>query len=75
MGALLRVQIMLTDDVIKTIHDLQALGMKVYASTPSAEALSITKADFSSGAVCVGTRRTAFQKRSSRAVMRELQLK
>mgnify|MGYP000119249402 CR=1 FL=1 len=52
MGALLRVQIMLTDDVIKTIHDLQALGMKVYASTPSAEALSITKADFSSGAVC-----------------------
>lgn len=53
MGALLRVQIMLTDDVIKTIHDLQALGMKVYASTPKAEALSITKADFSNGAVCV----------------------
>lgn len=53
MGALLRVQVMLTDDVIKTIHDLQSNGMKVFASTPDSSAVSITDVDFSDGAVCV----------------------
>lgn len=53
MGALLRVQIMLTDDVISTIHDLQSSGMHVYASTPDRNAVSIAEIDFSEGSVCV----------------------
>ncbi len=53
MGALLRLPVIEVADVAKTIRDAQEQGMKTYASTPRADAKSITDADFSGGVICV----------------------
>ena len=53
MGALLRIPVIETDDVIETIKSAQDKGMRTYASTPHEEATEITEADFGGGVIVV----------------------
>lgn len=53
MGALLRLPVIEVKDVAETIKAAQEQGMKTYASTPNANAVSITDADFSGGVITV----------------------
>ncbi len=53
MGALLRLPVIEVADVAVTIKAAQEQGMKTYASTPNANAISITDADFSGGVITV----------------------
>lgn len=53
MGSLLRLPVIKTGDLSSLILSLKENGMKVYATTPDADAKKITEADMSGGAVCV----------------------
>ena len=53
MGALLRIPVIETDNVTKTIESAQHMGMKTYASTPREEATDLTEADFGGGVIVV----------------------
>lgn len=53
MGALLRIPVLLTDDIPTTLKQAETAGLKTYASTPSTDAVSIAKADFRGGVLCV----------------------
>ena len=52
MGSLLRLPVVRTDDLALLLADCRARGMRTYASTPDADALPVTQADFSGGVVC-----------------------
>ena len=53
MGSLLRLPIVQTQDLAALLEECRQNGMRTYASTPDADALAVTQADFSGGAVCV----------------------
>lgn len=53
MGALLRLPVIMTDNVIETIESAHKNGMKTYASTPSLDAVDITNVSFDSGVIAV----------------------
>ena len=53
MGALLRIPVIETDDVTKTIEGAKKSGMKTFASTPREDAESVTESDFSGGVIVV----------------------
>ena len=53
MGALLRLPVTVTDDVTETIYEARKKGMKTYASTPNADAISITDVSFNGGVISV----------------------
>ena len=53
MGSLLRLPVVQTGDLAALLADCRSRGMRVYASTPDAAALPVTRADFSGGVVCV----------------------
>lgn len=53
MGSLLRLPVVKTQSLSKTVSTLAKGGMKVYATTPDSTALDITKADMNGGTVLV----------------------
>ena len=53
MGALLRIPVIETDNVTKTIESAKKAGMKTYASTPKSDAASLTEVDFGGGVIVV----------------------
>ncbi len=53
MGALLRLPVIVTENVTETIQKAQKDGMKVFASTPDSSAVSIKDANFSGGVITV----------------------
>ena len=53
MGSLLRIPVTVTSDLSALLRECRGKGMRVYASTPDADALPITRVSFSGGAVCV----------------------
>ena len=53
MGSLLRLPLIQSDDLCATLLDCRARGMRLYATTPDANATAITRADFSGGAIAV----------------------
>lgn len=53
MGALLRLPVLETDDVKRTILQANQNGMKTYASVPSDDAVPITRVEFHDGSLCV----------------------
>ncbi len=53
MGSVLRMNVLTTDNLIEFIKNIQDKGYKVYSTVPNKNALSITKADFSSKSACV----------------------
>ncbi len=53
MGALLRLPVVLTDDVTETIQYARENGMKIYASTPDSDATDLREVDFSGGVIAV----------------------
>lgn len=53
MGALLRLPVLETGDIQKTILQANQNGMKTYASVPSADAEKITGVEFHDGTICV----------------------
>ncbi len=53
MGALLRLPILLTENVTDLVKNAESLGLKTYASTPRTEATPLTKADFGGGVLVV----------------------
>lgn len=53
MGALLRLPVIMTDDVTGTIESAHKLGMRTYASTPNADAKDITTVSFDGGVIAV----------------------
>ncbi|MBQ0135973.1 MAG: RNA methyltransferase [Oscillospiraceae bacterium] len=53
MGALLRIPVIETEDVMMTIVSAQKKGIKTYASTPREDATDVTKVDFSGGVIVV----------------------
>lgn len=53
MGSLLRLPVLETTDLCALLADCRRAGMQVYASTPDADAQSVTRVSFSAGAVCV----------------------
>jgi TrmH family RNA methyltransferase len=52
MGALLRLPVIETADLCALLEDCRRKGMQVYASTPDADALPVTRVSFSAGTVC-----------------------
>lgn len=53
MGSLLRLPVIRTEDLPALLRQCRDDGMRVYASTPDSDAVPVTQADFSGGAVCV----------------------
>ena len=53
MGALLRIPVLLTDNVLETLKQAEIAGFRTYASTPSADATPVTDVSFTGGAICV----------------------
>ncbi|NLL63031.1 MAG: RNA methyltransferase [Ruminococcaceae bacterium] len=53
MGALLRLQVLSTDDVTKTLDDAKNNGMKTFASVISDDAINIKSCDFNGGIIVV----------------------
>jgi TrmH family RNA methyltransferase len=53
MGALFRLDVVVTDDLISLLNTLKTNSMKIYGSVPDANAEKITNIDKSQGMVCV----------------------
>ena len=53
MGSLLRLPVIGTTDLCAFLEDCRRQGMQVYASTPGADALPVTRVSFPAGTVCV----------------------
>lgn len=53
MGSLLRLPVIIADDLTALIDDAEGLGLNTYAAVPDINAQSITDVDFSIGAVVV----------------------
>lgn len=53
MGSLLRIPVLETADLCALLEDCRRQGMHVYASTPDADALPVTRIAFAAGTVCV----------------------
>ena len=53
MGAALRLPVFETDDLPGFLRGCALRGLKAYSCTPNENAVSVTEADFSGGAVCV----------------------
>ena len=53
MGALFRLDVVVTDDLISLLDNLKTNSMKIYGSVPDANAEKITNIDKSQGMVCV----------------------
>ncbi|MBQ1545649.1 MAG: RNA methyltransferase [Clostridia bacterium] len=53
MGALLRLPVLMTDNVTETIQQAEKSGIKTFASTPDQTALPIASADFRGGVLVV----------------------
>ncbi|MDR1630809.1 MAG: RNA methyltransferase [Oscillospiraceae bacterium] len=53
MGALLRIPVFVADDLAAFVRDCTRSGMRSYAAVPDADALPVTKADFSGCSLCV----------------------
>ena len=53
MGAVFRVSVMRCGNAADILSDLKGQGFKIYATSPSKSAMSITAVDFSQGGICV----------------------
>ena len=53
MGSVLRMNIIDSNDLEKTLVDMKSQGFKVYSTVPSSSAVKITEADFTGNAVSV----------------------
>lgn len=53
MGAIFRLPVNISDDLIKDLEIARSQGIKTYACVPDRNSVSMTDADFSGGAVCV----------------------
>jgi TrmH family RNA methyltransferase len=53
MGALFRLNIVVTDNLPECLSELKNNGMKVYAGVPDSNAVKITQADMSGGVICI----------------------
>lgn len=53
MGALLRLPVLRADSIEEALLACRAQGMRIYASTPNADALPVTRAGFGAQTVCV----------------------
>ena len=53
MGAVFRLPVNISQNLINDIESAQSQGLKTYACVPDRDALGVTDADFSVGAVCV----------------------
>lgn len=53
MGALLRIPVIVTTDLCALLENCRARGMRIFASTPDADAKPVTRISFPAGTVCV----------------------
>ena len=53
MGSLLRLPLIFSDDLCRTLRDCSGAGMRLFSTTPASAAKPITEADFSGGCVVV----------------------
>ncbi|MBR3553523.1 MAG: RNA methyltransferase [Clostridia bacterium] len=53
MGSLLRLPLLFSDDLCRTLTDCRVRGMRIFATTPDASARPVTQIDFCGGAVAV----------------------
>ena len=53
MGSLLRLELLLTDDLCGVLRQCSDMGLRLFSTTPDASATAITAVDFSGGSVAV----------------------
>ena len=53
MGSILRLPVILSDDLVDDIEKAKALGFAVFATVPSREAEDITEIDFPDSSICI----------------------